>query len=86
MNILEKYPFLQSSVDPAKLSMTIKGILTAVVVSLSFVGVIPADAIKDVAPLADTLVTGIQGTLAGVAAVLTVWGALRKAYLKWFVK
>lgn len=84
MHILEKFPFLQSSADPAKLSMTIKGILTAIVVSLSFVGVIPVDAIKDVAPLADTIVTGIQGALAGIAAVLTVWGALRKAYIKWF--
>lgn len=84
MNIIEKYPFLQSSADPERLSMTIKGILTAVVVSLSFVGVIPVDAIKDVAPLADTVVTGVQGILAGVAAVLTMYGALRKAYYKWF--
>ena len=81
---LEKFPFLQSSADPEKMSLTIKGILTGVVAFLTFTNVLPADAVADIAPLTDALVTGIQGALAGIAAVATAWGAIRKVYNKWF--
>lgn len=82
--MLQKYPFLASSANPEKLSMTIKGLLTGLVVVLSAVGVIPADAIADVSPIADGIVTTVQTVLAALAALWTLWGALRKVGNKWF--
>ena len=84
--LIEKYPILRSSADPKQMSMTIQGVLTAVFTILSLVGVIPADAVKDISPITDTIVTGIQGVLSGISAVLTTFGALRKVYYKWFKK
>jgi len=75
---------LRSSENPAQLSMTIKGILTGLVVVASMVGIIPADAMKDVSQVTELLVTGIQAILGALATIWTVYGGLRKIYNLYF--
>ena len=84
MNTLKK--LTRSSQDPKKLSMTIKGILTSLVLVLSITGVVPTDAIQEVGPLADSLVLAVEALLAAFGAVWTVWGAIRRIRNTYFLK
>lgn len=77
MNNLPK--ILQSSANPEKLSLTIKGLLGAGVLAVGvFAGVQLPDA--DITSLGDALVSAIQATIAALSAWAVVYGIVRKLY------
>lgn len=77
MNNLPK--ILQSSANPEKLSLTIKGLLAAGVLAVGvFAGVQLPDA--EIANLGDALVSAIQATVGAFSAWAVVYGILRKLF------
>jgi len=64
-----------SSVDPQKLSLTIKGILGTVVILLGFMGY---NNIFDVTELTGAIMSVVQSILVVVTAGTTLYGLIRK--------
>ena len=64
-----------SSVDPQKLSLTIKGILGTVVIFLGFMGY---NNIFDVTELTGAIMSVVQSILVVVTAGTTLYGLIRK--------
>ena len=71
--VLDRFPKLGSSQDPAKLSLTVKGILVALVPILLFV------AAQLNLPLVEADVTTlIEQVTSIIAAGAIIWGVIRK--------
>lgn len=74
---------LGSSVDPTKLSLTIKGVLLGIVAIITpiliFYGYDVAQ--LDLNGLVDMIINSVQAIVLAVSAVMTVWGAIRKIYI-----
>lgn len=73
MKLQEKYPVLGSSVDPANLSLTLKGLVPLIITLLAFKGI----------QVENTLLDGYIEAIVGVISGLTVlFGLIRKIYNK----
>jgi hypothetical protein len=82
--LISKHPkLLGSSVDPTKLSLTVKGILLCVVgiITPLLIGWGYDVAQMDLNGLVDLIVNAVQAVAIAVSAVMTVWGAVRKIYV-----
>ncbi len=71
--------FVYSSANPAKLSLTLKAGLPAVILIFGFLGVKNGDV--DLGTVIDAIVLVITGVGSAVTGGLTVYGAGRKVYL-----
>lgn len=68
-----KYGALSSSQDPSKLSLTVKGVLVAVIPVLLFVGQLQGWTITE-----GDLMEGIEAITALIASATVIWGLIRK--------
>ena len=67
--------FVRSSADPAKLALTVRGLLVSIVpIIMIFSGLSEAE----INPAIDAVVTLIEYGFMTVAAAMTLWGFLRK--------
>lgn len=80
--VLKHPKLLGSSVDPAKLSLTIKGILLGIVAVVTPLLIAAGYDVAsvDLNGLVEAIINGVQAIVLAVSALMTVWGAIRKAY------
>lgn len=71
------YSFTRSSVDPTKLSLTVKGILVAIIpVACMLFGI----DVRDAETFSEALVQLTFDTATVASTLMTVWGLARKVY------
>ena len=79
MKLVYNYPLLGSSVDPSKVSTTVKGVLGLIVVVLVGFGVNQAD----LTGLKNDIVKAVELSLQLFALCVSIFGAGRKIWVKY---
>lgn len=85
MKLVQKYPQLGSSVDPAKLSKTIKNgslLLIPIVISMSGMFGVTVT-VADLSSVTDSLTNIVITSWAAYHAIQTLIGAIRKVLVKY---
>lgn len=74
--LLRQYPLFGSSIDPERLSLTVKGILVGIVTIIVAFGIDVSG--LELNNLVDALVEVVKLTAGAISAIITTYGLVRK--------